>query len=101
KIIDFGCGYGYLALKLMPLLPAGSSYTGIDLGEKLLDKARNIFNKLPYETQFIHCDVTTFTPDATFDIAISHAFLLHMPDPLNILSKMTNCLSDQGRIICF
>lgn len=46
KIIDFGCGYGFLGLKLMPLLPAGSSYTGIDLGEKLLDKARNVFEKI-------------------------------------------------------
>lgn len=32
-IVDFGCGCGYLGLKLLPLLPKGSKYTGIDLGE--------------------------------------------------------------------
>jgi 16S rRNA G1207 methylase RsmC len=32
KIIDFGCGYGYLGMKLLPLLPKGSTYTGVDKG---------------------------------------------------------------------
>lgn len=29
RIIDFGCGYGYLGTKLLPLLPEGSTYTGV------------------------------------------------------------------------
>lgn len=44
KIIDFGCGLGYLGLKFLPLLPKGSTYTGIDKGEKLIEEAKkNIF----------------------------------------------------------
>lgn len=101
KLIDYGCGYGYLGLKLMPLLPSGSMYTGLDKGEKLLDKARGIFSKLPYESRFIQCDLIDYVPDETYDIALSHAFLLHMSDPVKILSMMTNSLSSQGRIICF
>lgn len=31
-IVDYGCGYGYLGLKLLPLLPQGSRYTGITFG---------------------------------------------------------------------
>lgn len=101
KIIDFGCGYGYMGLKLLPLLPEGSSYTGVDLGEKLLDKANSIFSTLPYETHFIQSDLSDYTPVETYDIALSHAFLLHMSDPVKILSKMTDSLSAKGRIICF
>ena len=42
-IIDFGCGYGYLGLKLLPLLPKGSTYTGVDKGEQLISQARELF----------------------------------------------------------
>lgn len=40
NIVDFGCGYGYLGLKLLPLLPAGSTYTGIDIAEPLNGRYR-------------------------------------------------------------
>jgi SAM-dependent methyltransferase len=35
NIVDFGCGYGYLGIMLLPLLPAGSTYTGIDFGGEM------------------------------------------------------------------
>ena len=30
RVVEFGCGTGKMGLKLLPLLPEGSSYTGID-----------------------------------------------------------------------
>jgi len=33
-VVDFGCGYGYLGLVLMPLLPEGSTYTGVDISDE-------------------------------------------------------------------
>lgn len=41
-IIDYGCGYGYLGLKLLPLLPEGSTYTGLDKGKELIKQAKEI-----------------------------------------------------------
>ena len=38
RVLDCGCGYGFLGLLLLPLLPEGSTYTGVDLSEKLLEK---------------------------------------------------------------
>lgn len=35
-IIDYGCGYGYLGLKLLPLLPEGSTYRNRIRDMKLL-----------------------------------------------------------------
>ncbi|MEH7458669.1 methyltransferase domain-containing protein, partial [Bacillus sp. JJ1127] len=52
-IIDYGCGYDYLGLKLLPLLPIGSKYTGIDKGEQLVNEAKKLFQELPYESEFI------------------------------------------------
>ncbi|HDR8184351.1 TPA: class I SAM-dependent methyltransferase [Bacillus thuringiensis] len=100
-IVDFGCGYGYLGLVLLPLLPAGSKYTGIDRGETLLAEARELFRLLPYESQFLEGDATEIELNDTYDIAICHAFLLHMSSPKTMLQKMIRSVKRNGKIICF
>lgn len=100
-LIDFGCGYGYLGLKLLPLLPKGSIYTGVDAGIKLINRAKEIFKDLPYKTEFIVSDIQNIHLERKYDIAICHAFLLHMPNPTEVLKKMIDCVVDNGRIICF
>ncbi|GAB6464306.1 class I SAM-dependent methyltransferase [Bacillus cereus] len=100
-IVDFGCGYGYLGLVLMPLLPKGSKYTGIDSGEALLAEARELFRLLTYESQFLKGDATEIKLNDTYDIAICHAFLLHMSSPKKMLQKMMHSVKRGGKIICF
>ncbi|MBY0599207.1 methyltransferase domain-containing protein [Bacillus bingmayongensis] len=100
-IVDYGCGYGYLGLKLLPLLPVGSRYTGIDKGKQLLNEARNLFHPLPYEAEFNEADVTEIELESKYDIAICHAFLLHMNNPKTVLQKMIDSVVDGGNIICF
>ncbi|MBP3970848.1 class I SAM-dependent methyltransferase [Bacillus sp. WL1] len=100
-IVDYGCGYGYLGLVLMPLLPEGTKYTGIDSGETLLSEARELFRLLPYETEFLEGDATEIKLNDTYDIAICHAFLLHMSSPKTMLEKMIQSIKDGGKIICF
>lgn len=100
-IVDYGCGYGYLGLILMPLLPKGSKYTGIDSGETLLAEARELFRLLPYESQFLEGDATEIKLNDKYDIAICHAFLLHMSSPKTMLEKMIQSIKDGGKIICF
>lgn len=101
KIIDYGCGYGYLGLKLLPMLPSGSSYTGVDKGEALIHKAKEVFSSLPYPTEFIWGDVEKLHIVNEYDIAMCHAFLLHLNKPENILQKMVQSVKHQGRMICF
>ncbi|HDR4706521.1 MULTISPECIES: class I SAM-dependent methyltransferase [Bacillus cereus group] len=100
-IVDYGCGYGYLGLILMPLLPKGSKYTGIDSGGTLLAEARELFRLLPYETEFLEGDATEIELNDTYDIAICHAFLLHMSLPKTMLQKMMHSVKSGGKIICF
>lgn len=101
SIIDYGCGYGYMGLKLLPLLPAGSSYTGVDQGKQLLQKAQEIYQQLPYATNFIQADLNESIIEGEYDIALCHAFLLHMNEPKSVLKKMIDAVRDGGRIICF
>ncbi|MCG7345493.1 class I SAM-dependent methyltransferase [Sporosarcina sp. ACRSL] len=102
-IIDFGCGYGYLGLKLLPLLPAGSKYTGVDKGRQLISEAKELYHNTPYETEFILTDTDTneIELERKYDIAVSHAFLLHVSDPKRMLQKMVTSVIDGGKIICF
>ncbi|AWP26664.1 class I SAM-dependent methyltransferase [Paenibacillus sp. Cedars] len=101
NIVDYGCGYGYLGLKLLPLLPAGSTYTGIDKGNDLLKEARDVFGKLPYSTAFIQGDIEHIVAEREYDIALCHAFLLHMNRPQTILQKMIDSVQDGGLVVCF
>lgn len=101
RIIDFGCGYGYLGTKLLPLIPEGSTYTGVDIGNKLIDRAEEVFKDTPYKTQFITGDIQEMDFEQNYDIVVCHAFLLHVDNPKEILQRMLGCLIDGGRIICF
>ncbi len=97
----FGCGFGYLGLKLLPLLPEGSTYTGLDLGSKLLEEGKRIFASLPYEAEFLYGDIQEYEPERKYDIALCHAFLLHMPNPEKILGKMIASVVVNGMVIAF
>ncbi|ASS65491.1 MULTISPECIES: methyltransferase domain-containing protein [unclassified Paenibacillus] len=101
NLFDFGCGFGYLGLKLLPLLPTGSTYTGLDLGSKLLEEGRRLFASLPYEAEFLHGDIQEYEPERKYDIALCHAFLLHMPNPEKIIGKMIASVVDSGMVIAF
>ncbi|WP_199614725.1 class I SAM-dependent methyltransferase [Paenibacillus alkalitolerans] len=101
RIIDFGCGYGFLGLKLLPFLPQGSTYTGIDAGVQLIERARKVYKDLPYEAEFIAADIWDANIERKYDMAVCHAFLLHISDPIEMLKKMLNCVTDRGKIACF
>ncbi|MGC1343468.1 MAG: methyltransferase domain-containing protein [Candidatus Binataceae bacterium] len=49
RVVDFGCGFGWAGVILMPMLAAGGDYTGIDLSEALIEKARALSATLPYK----------------------------------------------------
>lgn len=49
EIVDFGCGFGHMGLRLLPVLPSGSKYTGVDLGSGLIHEAKRMFRDLPYD----------------------------------------------------
>lgn len=100
KIVDFGCGYGFLGLKLLPLLPSGSSYTGIDISEELVSEAKIIFSDLSYTVNFEQCDVSQFNGNGKYDIAICQALLRHLPNPKGVLSNMISSVSKDGLVIC-
>ncbi len=100
NIIDFGCGFGYVGLLLLPVLPKGSTYTGIDISKVLLEEAKNIFAGTGYSTRFIKADLNEYESNENYDIATSQAVLRHIPSAKNILKKMIQSVVNGGLVIC-
>lgn len=100
NIVDFGCGLGFLGSLIMPLLPQGSTYTGIDKGGKLLEEARSIFENAPFKANFFEQDLLTYIPIEKYDISICQALLMHVPDSQIIVEKMRDSVVKDGKVIC-
>jgi len=100
KVIDFGCGYGYLAQMLMTLIPDGSSYKGIDISETLIDEANEIFKDCNKEISFEVEDLNTYEPESEYDLVICQAVLRHLSKPLDILKKMISAAKKGGLVVC-
>lgn len=100
NIVDFGCGLGFLGSLIMPVLPQGSTYTGIDKGGKLLDEARSIFQNAPFKADFFEQDLLKYMPIEKYDISICQALLMHVPEPQIVLEKMRDSVVKGGKVIC-
>ncbi len=99
SIIDFGCGIGFLGELLLPLLPNGSTYTGVDIGDRLLEEAADRFKNTNYETHFIHADLCSYVPENKYDIAICQTVLQHIPNAVSIVEKMKDSVKAGGMVI--
>ena len=75
KIIDFGCGYGYLAQLFLPIIPKGSTYKGIDISEQLIENAKEIFCDNSESVSFEVADLNDYKPTAEYDVVICQTVL--------------------------
>lgn len=101
SIADFGCGLGYVANLLDPFLTPGSRYTGLDVSKPLLEEATRKIRCTNLSTEFMHANAQqTPLADGSFDVAICHALLMHLPDPMGTLREMVRIVKPGGLIIC-
>ena len=72
SVLDCGCGYGYLGLLLLPHLPEGSTYTGIDFAEDLIQKGKSLFLAKGMQGEFICENVCQYRAENQFDRSEEH-----------------------------
>lgn len=99
EILDFGCGFGYLGMKFMPLVPAGSCYTGIELDEEELSRAEAYFSQTSYNYEWIHQDIYQFQPQKKYDIVVALYLLSYVRHPEKLIKKMKECLKPGGLLL--
>ena len=85
---------------LLPLVPEGSTYKGIDISEDLIEDAKGIFSDCKADVSFEVTDLNDYEPVAEYDIAICQAVLRHLNNPEDILKKMIGSVKEKGLVIC-
>lgn len=100
SVLDCGCGYGFLGLLLLPCLPEGSTYTGIDFAEDLIQKGKLLFEHENQKAQFLCKNVFEYTAENQYDFVVCQAVLRHLDNPEDFLQKMIQFAKPGGRIVC-
>ena len=100
SVVEFGCGYGRVAMRLMPLLPEGSTYSGFDHSQELIQEARTLWADLPHQAEFTVAEAPQAPyDDSMFDVALCHTVLQHLPDPERVIAEMVRVTRDGGLVI--
>ena len=105
KMLDCGCGLGFLASSLLPLLPPGSTYHGIDLSENLISQGRMLLEQTaqvaPPERITMECgDFLESDMQDAYDLVICQAVLRHIGQPVDFLQKMYQACRPGGLVVC-
>ena len=74
-VLDFGCGNGYLAGLIMPFLPEGSTYTGIDISGVMIQEAKRIYADARYPVNFVCQNAYDYKEIEKYDMVICQALL--------------------------
>ena len=90
KILDIGCGYGFMSYMLAFTSPA-RSITGMDYDEEKIDTANHCFSRTE-NISFVHGDVMGFAFDK-YD-AIIVADMLHYLQPAEQQAVIAKCISN-------
>lgn len=98
-VLDCGCGYGALGLLLLPLLPQGSTYTGVDFSEEMLQEGQKLYAAAGLKAKWVLADILNFSPKESYDLVISQALLRHVNDGVRYLEQMTRFAKPQGLVV--
>jgi ubiquinone/menaquinone biosynthesis C-methylase UbiE len=99
-IIEIGCGPGDISRDLANR-PEVGSVVGLDPSSLMVSRARERHGEIPGLT-FATGDAREMAyPDHSFDAAIFHTCLCHVPEPDNALSEAYRVLKPGGRLAVF
>ncbi|MBQ8612113.1 MAG: methyltransferase domain-containing protein [Oscillospiraceae bacterium] len=100
RLLDCGCGFGALGLALLPLLPAGSSYTGVDHAPALLAEGRRLFAQQGLTAEFIEADIYEWQPLQQYDVVLCQSVLRHVGDAPALVRRMADFARTGGLVVC-
>ena len=98
-VLDCGCGFGYMGMMLMPLLPEGSTYTGLDFNANMLHEGEKLFTETDYHAEFICDDFMEHFFRKHYDLTLSHCTMRHVNNPRRFLRKMIEQTKSGGLVV--
>lgn len=92
RILDFGCGTGWLS----EMLAKSGPIIGIDLAESAIATARA---RCPHGSFFAGDIFKMSLPADHFDVVVSQEVIAHVPDQLVYINRAANVLKPRGYLI--
>lgn len=92
-ILDVGCGTGFLLNYLSGKLSC-ANLVGIDLSERVIDFAKNRYKHI----KFLLTSLQDIWIKDKFDLILMVGTLEHFKNPVEVLNKISDILSFQGRV---
>ncbi|AEX21756.1 bifunctional 2-polyprenyl-6-hydroxyphenol methylase/3-demethylubiquinol 3-O-methyltransferase UbiG [Vibrio sp. EJY3] len=97
KVLDLGCGYGWHCQYAVG--QGAEAVVGIDLSEKMLEKARELTDK--GNVTFERCAIEDFdAEDESFDVIFSSLALHYVADLRSVFHRAFKLLKPKG-VICY
>jgi SAM-dependent methyltransferase len=97
RVLDVGCGTGFLALRLAEL---GDVVTGIDLSPRMIDRARGKADQEGRHIDFRVGDAAALEfPDETFDVVTARHVIWILPEPERGVAEWLRVLRPGGRLV--
>lgn len=94
--LDVGCGTGRYSLEFARR--GARRVVGLDIAERMVsvcsERARS--EGLAAKTSFHHTDLAAYNPDQPFDLAIGIGLFDYIKDPLPVLAKMRELVTDRA-----
>jgi 2-polyprenyl-3-methyl-5-hydroxy-6-metoxy-1,4-benzoquinol methylase len=84
RVLDVGCGNGYLALRLAA--DSGAEVLGVDIVPANVEKARKLHANP--RARFEVGDILLSTPEGPFDVVVMSNVLEHLPDRAALLRRL-------------
>lgn len=99
RVLEVGCGPGYLWLENRDRIPAGWQITLTDLSPGMIDTAQKNLHNLQRSFAFEVADAQTLPfDDRRFDAVIANHMLYHVPDRERVYAEFRRVLRSGGKL---
>ncbi|MCA9971235.1 MAG: methyltransferase domain-containing protein [Anaerolineales bacterium] len=99
RVLECGCGPGWLWRANLDRIPAGCQITLTDLSAGMVAEARAALAGSGHAFRFQTADVQALPfDDASFDVIVANHMLYHVPDLARALAELRRVLAPGGRL---
>lgn len=100
NLVEFGSGSGKMGWQLLPFMHPNSTYTGFDQSSELISKAHQAYKRAPWKAEFqVGSIYAAPFREGSFDVALTHTVLMHVPHPEKVLQEMIRVTRAGGLVI--
>jgi ubiquinone/menaquinone biosynthesis C-methylase UbiE len=97
RVLDVGCGTGFLALRLAEL---GHIVSGVDLSGQMIEQARGNAEQAALEIEFRVGDAVDLdSADEAYDLVVARHVIWNLPDPERGVAEWLRVLRPGGRLM--